>query len=308
MAPSVSINRIAGIDVGGTFIKSGLISGNQIVTTRRDPTPSSPVEVIDTLTFIIQALSPQLVGIGMPGLVQHGVVSYPPNIPGWEVIDLQTELRKRVNLPIFVDNDANMVTYGELRMGVAQGLRNVILLTLGTGVGAGLIIDGQLYHGKGYAGEIGHITVEPHGYRCHCGNRGCLEAYVGTSYVVPRVKAILPYRDSLLNKYPEITMETIATAAKQGDPLATEIIDEIAYYLGIGIATLYSIFDPDAIVLGGGVANIGEPFFTKVKSYATQRLYGDRDIVLLPSKLKDTAGVWGAALWALDQYIHSLGE
>jgi glucokinase len=251
------------------------------------------------------------VGVGAPGPLdrERGVVLLTPNL-GWRDVALRDRISEGTGLPASLDNDANCATYGEWWIGAARGAKNVVGMTIGTGIGGGLILDGHLYHGSSdVAGEIGHTTIDQNGRRCGCGNYGCLEAYASGPAIAERAREALTYDavsilpslvDGDLSK---ITAQTVYEAASHGDTIARDVVRDTARYLGTGIANLLNIFNPDVVVIAGGVTQAGDALFEPLRVEVRKRAFkpavdGCR---IVPGELPGTAGVVGAAATFLAQ-------
>jgi glucokinase len=245
------------------------------------------------------------VGIGSPGpLDRHrGVVIVTPNL-GWTDFPLRDRVSEAVNLPATLDNDANCATIGEWWQGAAKGARNVVGMTIGTGIGGGLILEGRLYHGSSdVAGEIGHTTIDSTGRRCKCGNYGCLEAYASGPAIAERAREALE-RDSAGSILPDmvggkldlITAQTVYEASGRDDPLATEVVRDTARFLGAGIANLLNIFNPDVVVIAGGVTQAGNAIFEPMRTEVRRRAFKPavEACSIVPAILTGSAGVVGA--------------
>lgn len=245
------------------------------------------------------------IGIGAPGViyVEKGIVVKSPNFPDWNDFGLKQEIESALNIPVFIENDANAAALGEQWLGAGRGARSMILITLGTGVGGGIVLDGKIWHGAdGMAGEIGHITIIPEGRRCSCGNRGCLEMYASARGIVQSYregldKASAP-SDDPRRAY---TSEEIFRAAKDGDGLAIHIMKDMGRYLGIGVASLINIFNPEMIVIGGGVMDAWSLFSSTLGLEVRQRAFEvpAKRAAILPAGLGADAGIVGAAAAAL---------
>jgi glucokinase len=245
------------------------------------------------------------VGVGSPGPLDRarGIVLLTPNL-GWTLLPLRDLVSRSVQLPATLDNDANCAIYGEWWVGAAKGSRYVVGLTIGTGIGGGIVVDGKLYHGTSdIAGEIGHTTIDSTGRRCKCGNYGCLEAYASGPAIAARaVEGIEAGADSSLGKLvggdlSKVTAQTVYDAAQQGDDYALEVVRETAKLLGAGVANLVNIFNPDVIVLVGGVTLAGDRLFVPLRAEVKRRAFKPAVEVcqILPGTLPGTAGVYGAA-------------
>lgn len=293
---------VAGVDLGGTKIYTAVadLRGN-LISEFKCPTCASrgPAPVIEEIVSTIDETlrlagadrkSLKAVGIGTPGPVNYstGVVADPPNLKGWHNIPLRKILTKELGCKIDVDNDANLAGLAEVRFGAARGLTEVVYVTASTGVGGGIICNGRLYRGAdGAAGEVGHMTILPGGPKCNCGNRGCLEALAsGTAF----------------SKRHGYTTEEAYRRVKNGDVKAAADVGELADWLGIGLSNIANIFNPQAIVVGGGLANMGSMLFTPLR--AAVKKYGfsiaGRNVRILRSKLGKRVGVMGAVALAIE--------
>jgi glucokinase len=225
-----------------------------------------------------------------------------PNL-GWRDFPLRDEVGSRVNLPATLDNDANCATLGEFWCGAARGGRHVMGLTIGTGIGGGLILDGKLYHGASdVAGEIGHTTIDATGRRCKCGNYGCLEAYASGPAIAERAREVLDVDgDSILlglvdGDMSRITAQSVFEASKRGDLVALEVVRDTAHFLGVGISNLLNIFNPDTVVIAGGVTQAGEQLFEPLRAEVRRRAFKPAVDAcrIVPGALPLSAGVVGA--------------
>ena len=245
------------------------------------------------------------VGVGAPGPLdrERGVVIVAPNL-GWRDFPLLDRITERLGMPATLDNDANCATVGEWWQGAAKGGYNVVGMTIGTGIGGGLIIEGKLFHGSSdVAGEIGHTTIDLNGRHCKCGNYGCLEAYASGPAIATRAREVLMREESasLLpslvgGQLEHITAQTVYDAAKKGDAVANEIVRDTARYLGAGVANLLNIFNADVVVIAGGVTQAGDALFVPLQAEVRRRAF--RPAVeaarIVPGTLPGTAGVVGA--------------
>jgi len=252
------------------------------------------------------------VGIGIPGLVNRKTnrIEIMPNLPALFQIDITAELSRETKLPVILDNDANAAAYGELQVGSARGRREVFFVRLGTGIGAGLIINGQIYRGAaGFAGEFGHMTIDPEGIECVCGNIGCLETIASGPNIVRRTRERL-YRDrtSSLSRLAiprdrEFTAEDIARAGREGDEMAQVMMERTGMFLGIALAAVINLLNVEMVVMGGGVMDAGDlilkPTIKETRRRAFPPSFNSCEIVI--AKLGATAGMIGAALLARDQ-------
>ena len=305
-----------GIDIGGTSIKGAAIDsiGKVYETFSMPFIKGEPGEVtIRKLADIVKdyiysyKLENKIVGIGIgsPGTldVKNGVVEYANNL-GWNNLPVAKIMQEVLPYPVRLTNDANAAALGEAKYGAGKEYENIIMLTLGTGVGGGIIINGKLYEGNlGKGGELGHIVVQVDGEPCTCGRNGCLEAYASATALIRETKrAMLKNKKSLMWKIcPEIEMvggKTSFEAAKQGDADAIRVLDNYIKYLGEGILNYCNIFRPNVIVLSGGIANAGEYLFSRLNKYLEDRNYGYKstpEVKILPAKLGYDSGKIGAA-------------
>ena len=293
----------AGIDLGATNIKAGLILGNKILVKKVVPTADFPSreKLINALCEQINQLLKQTgvsknnlagIGIGVPGPVDsiRGIVRYFPNIKGWHNVALKQILQKKTGLPVFIDNDANLMTLAEGRLGAAKGKKNVIGITLGTGVGGGILVNGCLYRGSSLsAGEIGHMPINERGPSCACGGKACLERYVGNKYILEKA------RKAFGNN---ITLEELSSLANRGNNQAIKIWRDTAGHLAVCLSGVVNFFNPEAIVIGGGVASCGKILFEAIKQGIKERAMPTqaRIVQVLKAKLGNDAGMLGAAL------------
>jgi Transcriptional regulator/sugar kinase len=312
---------IVGIDLGGTNIAAGAMptDGTREIAMRMVPTRAEEgsAAVVERIVMMIEDVIEQTraetgaersdflgVGIGSPGPLdrERGVVIISPNL-GWHDFPLRDEVGSRVNLPASLDNDANCATLGEWWCGAARGGRNVVGLTIGTGIGGGLILDGKLYHGvSDAAGEIGHTTIDFTGRRCKCGNYGCLEAYASGPAIAERAREVLDVDgDSILHDLvngdvSRITAATVFEASKRGDLVALEVVRDTAHFLGVGISNLINIFNPDLVVVAGGVTQAGDLLFDPLRAEVRRRAFKPSvdACKIVPGALPLSAGVVGA--------------
>ncbi|MFH1689012.1 MAG: ROK family protein [Candidatus Eisenbacteria bacterium] len=307
-----------GVDIGGTNIKAALVSEEGVLLSFRNTrwsggAAAAAVDVVSRLGLDLtsSAESHEVIacGVGSAGLVDTaaGVVRLSPNLPEWRDVKLRRMIAAALGLPTNIENDANAAAYGEYVVGAARGSSNAVVLTLGTGIGGGLILDGRLYRGAGFAGEVGHMTIDQDGEECLCGNAGCLERLANAEAVVRNVHRLVDSgRESILvtgGNRSTLTAEQVGEAAAAGDAVATEALDRTGRALGAGLANLVVILDPDVIVIGGGVAAAGEPLLAPARDEMARRCYcGGASLPrVVPAELGSTAGVVGAALLARDE-------
>jgi glucokinase len=251
------------------------------------------------------------VGVGAPGPLdtKRGIVLLTPNL-GWVNLPLRQIIHDRLGLPAALDNDANCAVLGEWWVGAARGARTAIGITIGTGIGGGLILDGKLFHGASdVAGEIGHTTIDTEGRRCKCGNYGCLEAYASGPNIA--LRAVEEIEAGAVSRLPslvggdltKITAQTVYQAAADGDDLALEVVNDTAKFLGVGIGNLLNVFNPEVVVVCGGVTLAGDHLFVPLRREAARRAFKPAVTAcrIVPGELAGTAGVYGAAKAFLDQ-------
>ncbi len=316
---------ILAVDIGGTKILTALFSADGKMLAK-DVCPTLADEgvkpVIERLCSAINDIlkqnnlkASQLGGIGIAcaGGIDSGrgvVVTPSPNMAGWADIPLADIIRERFKVSAFIINDASAAALGEHRSGAGMGVNNLVLFTLGTGIGGGIIANGELYLGAvGAAAEIGHMTIDDDGPECGCGNTGCLEMLAsGRAVERDAVKRLNQGGKSSLSemaggKAENITAEMVGEAAQNGDTLALDILNRAAYYLGIGMVNIVNIFSPEMIVLGGGMAELGDLFIGPGKKMVVERAFpvSSRAVRIVTAQLGNEAGVYGAAAFARDR-------
>jgi len=316
---------IIGVDLGGTNVKTAIVSRDKKVLAK-DSRPTNaeggPDAVMNVMEHAIRELTAAqgidlknvlAVGFGAPGPMnwQTGIVYSPPNLPGWKNVPLADAMRQRLGVPCFVDNDANVACYGEYWLGAGQGTENMAVLTLGTGVGGGVVVFGKLLRGiDGTAAELGHLKVQRDGRMCGCGSRGCLEAYASvTGMVRTAVEGLEQGKESTLKVLcggdPEqITGRMISDAAKAGDAFAQWVFKETTTWLGLGIASIVNFLNPEKVVLCGGMIAAGDMLFTPVRETVLANTFevpGKR-CQIVPAGLGADSGVIGCAGCALARY------
>ena len=299
-----------GIDVGGTKLVAATVAADgEVLERRRLRTPASAADrLVTSLHELADELGPELpLGIGIAGLVTpEGVIRYGPNIDVRD-LDLAGELGRVRASEVRVLNDASAATLGEQRAGAARGYEDVLLLTLGTGVGGGVVVGGRLVQGAhGFAGEVGHLIVFEGGRQCPCGNRGCLEAYSSGRALGRMAEERLADLDraSSLRGIEEVTGKAVSEAAASDDALAREVLAEAGHWLGVGLASLVNVLDPAVVLVGGGAMERAAPaMFPPAAVAMKERLVGSawrEPPTLQRASLGDDAGMIGAALFAAD--------
>lgn len=271
---------LAGIDIGGTKMAIGIgdREGNLISKHRISMTQGlSPRQALEEAATFLEGLEHPIeaVGIGAAGPIdlEGGMLVNPPNLSGWDRVPIRSILEERLKVPVRMDNDANAAALGEYRFGAGRGCQDMVYLTVSTGVGGGIIIGGELLHGvRNGAGEVGHMTILPDGPRCGCGNYGCLEALASGTGIARRAQEGLDQGVESILRGQTISTHTIAEAVRARDPFAMRVWDEAIGYLAIGIANLVAVLAPQRIVIGGGVANVGELLFVPLREKLSQRV------------------------------------
>jgi len=304
---------VAGVDVGGTNIEAGLVDDEHRVIDRakRDTPTGGPQAVLATIVELVGSLSdsPVAVGAGIPGVVHNGEVLTVPNLENWAAqIDLGGELQRRLGVPVALGNDVNVGLLGEWVSGAARGVENVLGVWMGTGIGAGLILEGRPFNGsRGAAGELGHVIVRPGGALCSCGRRGCVEAYAGRRSMAAvaaamvdagRKTSLFSIRDD--EGKTKLTSKVWARALHESDELAEQLFDMAVETLGIGVASVINLLDVELVVIGGGLAEkLGQGLADRIQSAAAPwMLRPNPELAWVPAALGDDAGVVGAAALA----------
>jgi len=311
---------IIGIDVGGTKVAGGLVTQKgRLVESQVVPTHAekgfgkSYAQIIHLIGRLLRAAGGKEnvggIGICAPGPLnpKTGVVLNPPNLPGWRNIELAKLLEKEFGLPAKLENDANAAGLAEVLFGAAVGYKDVFYVTVSTGIGTGIIINRKIYHGKnGVAGEGGHVSIDYRSpYRCGCGTYGDIESLAAGPAMARRARVMLEQEHSIPSVLRELTHghaeqispQMIQQAARQGDRVAKTILEETGFFLGVWLAGMITLFDPEAIVIGGGVSHIGKPLFDKIRATIPSHTINGfaAETPVLPAKLRTNVGVYGAA-------------
>ena len=305
-----------GIDIGGTSIKGAAVydDGRMLDVFSMPVEKGEPGEVtigklIDLVEKYIKekGIEKEIVGIGfgIPGLldIKEGIVTYSNNLK-WEDLHIADMFKARLPYPVRIANDANVAAFGEAKFGAGKGVDYVVMLTLGTGVGGGIVLDGKLYEGnEGKGAEMGHIVMQYNGRQCSCGRKGCLEAYASATALIRDTK-------EAMEKHPESLMHQAAAdlgkvdgrvafiAARKGDKVALEVVEQYVYFLSEGILNYCNIFRPNVVILSGGIANEGDYLFDKINNYLKVHQYGyprSPVVKVVPAKLGYDSGKIGAA-------------
>ncbi len=309
--------QAVGLDVGGTKILAVRVArGGEILARTQAPTPADDEEA--TLEAMVEAarglMTPEVlaVGVGAAGMVDvaTGILRFAPNL-AWRDLPIAERMRSAIGVPCQLDNDANVAAYGEFRFGSGRGYRHVLLVTVGTGIGGGIIIDGRLFRGaNGYAAEIGHVVVEPDGPPCGCGNRGCWEQVASGSTIGRLGRAeVREHPDSALGRLAAgdtdvVTGKLVTQAAMDGDPVAVAILATVGGRLGVGIAGLVNVLDPQIVIVGGGAAVAGDLLLEPARAAFHDAVEGpDRrpTVPIVAAQLGTDAGAVGAAALALEE-------
>lgn len=306
-----------GIDLGGTNIAVGIVNKEGEVL-RKTSVPARAERPFDQIFADMAACIRKLlnetgikeseiesIGIGTPGCIdtEKGILVFAGNFKYGKNVDYRAEMAKHFNIPVYIGNDANVAALAEVRAGAAKGVKNAIMITLGTGVGGGIILDGKIFEGSySAAGELGHIVLVSGGEQCTCGRKGCWEAYASVTALVRQTKAAMKANpDSIMNKTPldQVNGRTSFDAAKKGDPAALAVVDTYQEYITEGLADMVNIFSPEVLVIGGGISKEGDYLLDPIREKIRSRVFG---IGLLPerkivaAKLGNDAGLIGAAM------------
>jgi glucokinase len=306
----------AGIDLGGTKILVLIAdAAGRVLGQARTPTQASegPEAVIGRIADTVRAAaddagiglaSIRAAGVSAPGPIDmtEGVITEPPNLPGWHNVPLAQMLRERLGVPTLLENDANCQGVAEHQFGAGRGYSHMLFITVSTGIGGGVIIAGELYTGaSGAAGEVGHIGVSVDGPACGAGHTGCLEAFASGAAIAARAREMIAagglIRTARLAEHdPPVSAKTVYLAGQQGEAEATALIESAGRYLGIGLASLINVFNPQAIVIGGGLANMGETILGPAIETARTRSFAQSfaDVRIVEGELGERAGALGA--------------
>lgn len=316
------MNYYIGVDLGGTNIAIGIVNDDkEIVLKKSIPTacPRSAEEIVDDIVKTINELCESInisinalkwIGIGTPGSVnsETGVVERAHNL-GFFDTPLKALICERVNVNCFVENDANAAAYGEFLAGAAKGSKDAICVTIGTGIGGGIIIDSKIYSGSNFFGaELGHMVIEMTGKQCNCGRKGCMEQYCSATALTEQTKeAMQQNKDSLLwqecdGEIESVNGRTAFDAMRKGDATAKKVVDTYIGYLGCGCTNFINIFQPDILIIGGGISKEGETLLAPIREYATRESF-DRNPIkatkIVAAELGNDAGIIGAAMLGL---------
>lgn len=306
-----------GIDLGGTNIVAGVVDENYNIIAKastKTQCPRPAKEIADDMAkMAIQAVvnanltmeQIEWIGIGTPGIAnsETGIIEYSNNL-GFKNTPMVEYIRETIDKPVFIENDANAAAYGEFVAGAAKGARNAVCITLGTGVGGGIIVDGKIYSGSNFAGaEIGHTVIEVDGAQCSCGRKGCFEAYSSATGLIRMTnEAIAEHPDCIMASMAEtngkVTARTSFDSMREGDEYAKAVVDKYIKYLAAGITNTINIFQPDVLCIGGGVCNEGDALLLPVKALVKEEVYtrnSPKNTEIVIAKLGNDAGIIGAA-------------
>ena len=307
---------VIGVDLGGTKISTaistieGNILANVVLTTKSEEGEAAVLgRIVQSIDEVIVGSSTSIdeieaIGIGSPGPLdaKKGIIITTPNLP-FKNYNLVQPLKEKYNIPVYLDNDANAAAIGEYMFGAGKGKNSIVYFTVSTGVGGGAVLDGKVYRGHtSNALEIGHTTVDPNGPRCNCGNLGCLEAMSsGTAIAKKGKEAVSTNVETSLKKHDTVTSYEVFKEAEAGDEVAKDIIDNALTYLGIGVANAIATFDPEMIIIGGGVSKAGDIVFDTVKKVVNKRCFKSmaESCEIVPAGLGSDAGVVGAVALAI---------
>ena len=321
---------ILGVDLGGTKILTAVVDPmGKMLSRDHSITPAArgPEAVVQAILDSadralsqagIQSSDLRTIGVGAPGLSdpRTGVIFTSPNLPGWENVPLGDIVEEKFGKKVFLINDANAAAVGEFYFGAGRTARNFIYVTISTGIGGGIIIDGRIYAGaNGTAGEIGHMTIDPEGPPCGCGNTGCWEQLGSGTALAREARSRISAgaRSSILDlaggDVEKVNAEVVHRAAQEGDSLAMELIARTGMYVGIGLANLINIFNPERIVIGGGLSNIGDMLLEPAYREAERRSFKQsfRGVRFFRAELGRNSGVLGAAAFAHEEWKQGSG-
>jgi len=313
-----------GVDFGGTNIVSAIVNYQGKIVNRLKVQTLAERGKEATIKRIIETIHKNItqssvapgdiigIGIGAPGPldVEKGIINFAPNLPGWRDVPLRKILEDEFNMKIILENDGNAAAWGERCFGIGRGIDNLVCFTLGTGIGGGIIIDGKIYHGNNYsAAELGHMTLNKDGPHCNCGNYGCLEAYSSATGIKNRIKNRI--KEGIKSKFlnfnsdeellKSLRLKLIFETARKGDILTESVVEEAISYLGIAIANIANILNPEMVVLVGGITNEGNKLLVSLRREVKKRAFYSnyKSLRIVIGKLGGEAGVLGAAalLW-----------
>ncbi len=307
-----------GVDIGGTNIKAGVVDETAALVSSASVKTHSANGYEGVLEAVIEAINKAVelsgveldkiktIGVGCPGTMdaKNGTVLYSNNLH-WDNVPLAKDISERLGKKVILENDANAAAYGEYIAGAAKGAKNAVIMTLGTGVGSGIIIDGEIYSGSNCAGgEIGHTVIEVDGYECTCGRKGCFEAYASATGLIHMTAEMIEQNPEgklreLVEKDGKISARTAFNAAKLGDPGGKEVVARYIKYLACGIANVINIFQPDILCIGGGVCNEGDNLLIPLRQQVKEQIYSknsEKNTEIVICSLANEAGMIGSAM------------
>ena len=307
-----------GIDIGGTNIKAGVVDGTYELLSSVSVKTNAVNGYESVVTAIYEAIESAVkeasltmddikaIGVGCPGTMdsENGVVLYANNLY-WENVPLAKDIEKKFGKKVILENDANVAAYGEFLAGAAKGSDNAVVITLGTGVGAGIIINGEIYSGSNNAGgEIGHTVIEVDGCQCTCGRKGCFETYASATGLVRMTREMIEKNpesvmSEMVQRDGKVSARTSFNAAKSGDKYAVEVVEKYVKYLAVGIANVINVFQPDVLCIGGGVCNEGDNLLVPLKKQVAQQIYSknsSKNTEIVICSLGNKAGMIGSAM------------
>jgi glucokinase len=295
--------KAIGVDVGGTEIKAGIITTQgKILKQITTQTSTKKKELTERIEKIIEKLDSKEIkgiGIGFAGDVWKGKIIQSANIPATNNMQLTKKLKNKFKKKVLLENDATLMSYAEALKGAGKKFSVIVGLTAGTGIGSGIIINKKIYKGNKGLSEIGHTTINFHGPKCECGNNGCLEQYVGVKALMRLTERKMELHSTKLKEMWPLTPKKINEAARKGDKTALIILKETGRYLGIGLANIVNFFNPDAIILGGGLSNSSVLIKEAIKEMKKRAFKRAKNTKIIKAKFKDKAGMIGAGLLAL---------
>lgn len=304
------MRQAIGIDIGGTNVAVGLVDASGRVQAQQTIAMDQelpPLDMIAKIGSLIAQLLDQAgitsqelsgIGIGAPGPIDahRGIITCPPNLPNWRQVPIVAQLERRFGVPVALANDANAATLGEKWVGAAQENNHFVCMTIGTGIGAGIFLNGQLLQGTtGNAAELGHIVLNPNTEEnCTCGQKGCFEWHASGTAIARKASALLGRR---------VTAQEVFELYRSGQPAIVPLVEEVFHYIGVACVTLVNLLEPEKIIIGGGVAQAGAPLFAYVRKYVSKYPLnpGSRQVHIVPAGLRTNAGIIGAASLILCQ-------
>lgn len=307
---------VVGVDLGGTKIATGLLTtdGKIVERTRLDTlAETGPDAVISRIVQSVRDVQKGhdvlAVGVGTPGLLdsEQGVVLHEPNLPGWTNVPLRDKLQKHLRVEVKVENDANAAAWGEYVLGAGQGTHNMVYITISTGIGSGLVLNGALFTGStSFAGELGHTVIDPNGPPCGCGNVGCWEACASGTAIGRYAREAVASKQTKIAELAAaegvpVSAKHMFEAAQLGDETAQNIFDKTVHYLGLGLANTIHSYNPERIVIGGGVSNAGDFLFDAMRKKTEALVMSPyrETFTIVPAQLGNDVGILGAAALCL---------